>query len=214
MDPGQIFYRRDLPHWQPSGCVLFVTFRLAGTIPAARLRALADQRRRLLQAPSLLAEDEAERLRRVQRILFATFDQLLDRRAVGPDWLRDPAIAGMVETELRSGHLRRYHLLRWVAMPNHVHVLMRPLPIDPGDPGRCWPLAVILREIKGRTAHAANQLLGRSGEFWQRERFDHWLRDDAESARLAAYIDDNPVAAGLCARPADWRWSSAGSPAG
>ena len=52
--------------------------------------------------------------------------------------------------------------------------------------------------------------VGRTGEpFWQKESDDHWVRDQAEWERIAAYIENNPVQAGLVTRAEDYRWSSA-----
>lgn len=86
-------------------------------------------------------------------------------------------------------------------MPNHVHILVLPKA----------PLRQITQWIKGTTARAGNLLLGLTGEpFWQHESYDHWARDARERDRIAAYIEDNPVSAGLVAKPEDWRWSSAG----
>jgi hypothetical protein len=45
--------------------------------------------------------------------------------------------------------------------------------------------------------------------FWQPESYDHWIRNDEERARIAAYIRRNPVSARLCKEPEEWRWSSA-----
>jgi putative transposase len=65
--------------------------------------------------------------------------------------------------------------------------------------------------LKGVTAREANRFLGRTGEsFWQRESYDHWVRDSGELERIVAYIEDNPVKAGLVVRAEDYRWSSAG----
>src|SRR4029434_4145892 len=47
-------------------------------------------------------------------------------------------------------------------------------------------------------------------KFWQAESYDHWVRDDAERERIAAYIENNPVRAGLVDCPANYKWSSAG----
>ena len=44
----------------------------------------------------------------------------------------------------------------------------------------------------------ANRLLGRTGPFWAREYFDRFMRDAEHLARTAAYIEGNPVKAGLC----------------
>jgi len=68
----------------------------------------------------------------------------------------------------------------------------------------------LLESLKGATAREANRVLGRTGErFWQAESYDHWVRDDREFERIVAYIENNPVKAGLVSRPEDYRWSSA-----
>ena len=96
----------------------------------------------------------------------------------------------------------RYELHAWVVMPNHVHAVLRPL----SD----WSLSWILKGWKGYSAHEANRLLGWAGQpFWQRESFDHLVRNDEDLHRCCEYTPLNPVNAGLCARPADCRWSSA-----
>ncbi|MBN1901291.1 hypothetical protein JW926_08215, partial [Candidatus Sumerlaeota bacterium] len=63
---------------------------------------------------------------------------------------------------------------------------------------------------KSWTALNANRKLGRTGRFWQEECFDHWVRDQKSFLRIIRYIDANPVKAGLCKQPSQWRWSSAG----
>ena len=85
-------------------------------------------------------------------------------------------------------------------MPNHVHVLLLP-GIAPKR---------LLQSIKGVTAREANRVLGRTGQsFWQRESYDRWVRDQHEWDRIAAYIENNPVKAGLVSRAEDYPWSSA-----
>lgn len=60
------------------------------------------------------------------------------------------------------------------------------------------------------TAREANRILGRTGlPFWQKEFFDHWIRNEQEFERVRAYIERNPVTAGLAAAPDQYRWSSA-----
>ncbi len=85
-------------------------------------------------------------------------------------------------------------------MANHVHVLLLPL-ISPSR---------LLQSLKGSTAREANIILDRTGrKFWQAESYDHWVRDDLELERIAAYIETNPVKAGLVDRADKYRWSSA-----
>ena len=50
--------------------------------------------------------------------------------------------------------------------------------------------------------------IGYWGE-WQRESYDHWVRDEKEWSRIAAYIENNPVKAGIVAKTEDYLWSSA-----
>ena len=72
------------------------------------------------------------------------------------------------------------------------------------------PIRRITQGLKGYTAREANRLLGRTGQpFWQGESYDHWVRDETEFIRIIAYIENNPVKAGLVARSEDRRWSSA-----
>jgi REP element-mobilizing transposase RayT len=86
-------------------------------------------------------------------------------------------------------------------MPNHVQLLILPKE----------PLPVITRWLKGSTARSANRLLGRTGQpFWQEESFDRWVRNDREFERIARFIEENPVSAGLVNAAALWPWSSAG----
>ena len=65
-----------------------------------------------------------------------------------------------------------------------------------------------MHNLKSYTAHRANEILGRSGAFWQRESYDHWVRDDDELERIVNYIRGNPVKAGLVDRPESWKYSS------
>ncbi len=68
----------------------------------------------------------------------------------------------------------------------------------------------LMKSLKGYTAREANRLLGRTGiPFRQKESYDHWVRDEAEWNRIARYIENNPVRAGLVSVPQAYRWSSA-----
>ena len=43
----QLYYERHLPHIQPPGATLFVTYRLANSIPAFKVRELLAEKERL-----------------------------------------------------------------------------------------------------------------------------------------------------------------------
>ena len=203
------FYRRNLPHWTPPGAALFVTWNLQGSLPKSALDRLFATRQ-LLEREASKAKVPLKELKIVHhKKLFAMLDDFLDRADAGPMWLRESTIADMVQDSLlnRYGHL--YRLWAYAVMPNHVHVLLRPKPLS-ASPDLLTPLSVITKRLKGYTAREANRILERTGlTFWQKESFDHWPRDENEFYRIVAYIENNPVKAGLVERPSDWFWSSA-----
>jgi putative transposase len=171
--------RGYLPHWDAAEAVQHVVFRLADSLPA---KVLAD----LDRAPTELRLERAE----------MTLDKGLGRCA-----LRDPQLARMVEDALRHFDCVRYRLHAWCVMPTHVHTLLAET--------EAWPLANVIHSWKSFTAHKASTMGRWHGRLWAREYFDRWMRDDAQADAARAYIEFNPVAAGLCARPEDWPWSSA-----
>lgn len=68
-------------------------------------------------------------------------------------------------------------------------------------------LSLFLKELKLRVTFYMNKRLNRSGTLWE-GRYKSVLVEDCERALLAisAYIDLNPVRAGIVARPEDYRW--------
>ncbi len=199
-----IHSRGYLPHVKREGVEYFVTFRLADSLPkqvllryegerAQRLRAFHDAKalgRATSDAEAIINRDF---LRRVERYLDC---------GAGACHLRRPEVADLVAGALRFFHNQRYLLREWVVMPNHVHVLFWPMPN--------YVVGEIVKSWKQFTSRRAKPILGLAeGRFWQPEPFDHWVRDDDERARIARYARNNPVTARLCARPEDWRWSSA-----
>src|ERR1035438_9028558 len=165
------FSQRRLPHWRPDGKPLFLTWHLHGSLPHNRF-----------PPPGALSAGKA----------FVWMDRYLDEARYGPNWLKRDELARIVVDALRyaSDTLRYFDLSAYVVMPNHVHVLLLPL-VDAGK---------LLHSVKGFSAREANKLLARSGEpFWQRESYDHWVRNETEFERIRRYIEDNPVRAGLAA---------------
>ena len=86
-------------------------------------------------------------------------------------------------------------------MPNHLHLIL--------TPNAEYQLSGILHSLKSYTAHEANRILGREGQFWQDDYFDRYIRDAKHFAAAVAYVESNPVKAGLCRRIDDWPYGSA-----
>jgi REP element-mobilizing transposase RayT len=191
--------RGFLPHVKREGASYFVTFRLADSLPKEVL--LRFQREHAEALHQLPANAKPEQTEEAHRELRRKIERYLDRGAGACD-LRRPEIADMVAEALRHFHGDYYLLDDWVVMPNHVHAVLWPMPN--------FTLSEILKSRKRHTARQANLILGATGEmFWQPESYDHWIRNDEEKARIRRYIRMNPVKAGLCKAPQDWKWSSA-----
>jgi REP element-mobilizing transposase RayT len=180
--------RGYLPHFDAGDVApQSVTFRLHDSIPVELLNRWCGELRQLDDV-----RREIELKTRIERGLDAGY---------GRCHLRDPKVADLVEQSLLFFDGERYRLHAWVVMPNHVHTLFTPL--------AGWSLSVVVGGWKSFTSKQANKLLARSGAFWQEDYFDRYIRTDSHYADVTAYIDNNPVKAGLCNLPEDWRFGSA-----
>jgi REP element-mobilizing transposase RayT len=86
-------------------------------------------------------------------------------------------------------------------MPNHVHVLIETM----ADHG----IGAVVGAWKRFSARMANRLLGRSGPFWEADYWDTYIRNERHFESTIAYIENNPVKAGLVDDPGDWPWGHA-----
>ena len=71
-------------------------------------------------------------------------------------------------------------------------------------------LSEFLKELKQRFSRYYNKLHERKGYFWG-DRFKSVIVENGDTLiNCLAYIDLNPIRAGLAAKPEDYRWSSMG----
>jgi len=179
--------RGYLPHFDGGEIPQSITFRLADSLPQKLLARWREE----------LRKDDCD----TDAALRKRIELFLDH-GYGECHLHDPRVAEMVQNSLLFFDRVRYRLSAWVVMPNHVHLLL--------TPGENHELSGILQSLKSYTANEANKLIGRKGQFWQKESFDRWIRDAEHFVKVVAYIENNPVKARLCKRAEDWRFSSAG----
>jgi putative transposase len=135
---------------------------------------------------------------------------------------RDRSRTWLIDAVLQARSKDVFDLWAWVAMPEHVHLVLLP--------HRDVRVATILSAIKQSVSKRAirwlrenapdylDELLDRqpSGalthRFWQRGGgYDRNLRSVRDVHEKIAYVHDNPIRRGLVARAADWEWSSAGA---
>jgi hypothetical protein len=118
--------RGYLPHFESAGVIQHVTFHLADSLPRDVVKRLNEELQRL--PPE---QQDPRRRERIQAWMDAGHGSCI---------LRQPAIAEMVQNSLLAFDSERYHMMAWVAMPNHVHVLFQPV----GD----WTVAKIVASGK------------------------------------------------------------------
>jgi type I restriction enzyme R subunit len=137
---------------------------------------------------SQFARLPADKRREYERSLGITLDRYLDT-GHGSCVLQQSRFASVVVEALLHFHGSRVSTGDFVVMPNHVHALVRPLD--------GFELEDILHSIKSFTATRINQLTEGSGAFWQRQSYDHIVRDYEQLEAFQQYIALNPVKAGL-----------------
>jgi putative transposase len=187
IQPRGWYQRGYLPHLEMSSRVTGITFRLADSLPKhviVKLKQLYEN------TPD--SKDASELARKIAKY---------EDAGMGRCCLRDPRCAAVVADALGHFDGERYDLLEWCVMPNHVHVMIR-LRAE-------HSFEEVVRSWKNFTARKINQLVGRSGCLWAADYFDRLIRDEEHLVRARRYVRMNPVKAGLCQTPEEWRWSSA-----
>jgi REP element-mobilizing transposase RayT len=182
-DPKADFsvHRRNLPHWCQAGTTYFVTFHLGDSLPATKLAAFREQKKRWLTLnPPPHTERQIQEFRR-------NFTERMDRwldAGYGSCILANSKINKVVRDALGFFDRDRYELGEHVVMPNHVHALVTPNADN--------QLTKIVHSWKWFTGRRINEMSGLIGPVWHRESFDHIVRSPEQLARIEEYIRDNP----------------------
>lgn len=190
-----IHNRGYLPHWDFADSTQAITFRLGDSFPGKVIQ----EWKRELEGELKSGDSKVSRAAQIEMHKRITrFEDSGDGECIlaGNDY------AEMVQEALVKGHGESYKLIEWVIMPNHVHVLVRLLDDT--------SLGVIVKRWKASSAVAINRLRGRSGSVWMEDYHDRLIRDLNHFENARSYIRKNPVKAGLCEKPEEWTYSSAG----
>jgi REP element-mobilizing transposase RayT len=194
LEEFHIRHGAHLPHWTCEGGVYAVTFRLSDSLPQSVVASWKTERdnirRNAIQQQRPLSEIEENRLR---TLYSEKVESYLDA-GEGNCLLHDEKVAQLMQDTLFHFDGKRYVLLAWCIMPNHVHVVL--------DPLAGFDLSKIIHAWKSYSATQANRLLQRKGPFWQTEYYDHLIRDEADFRHAMEYVLNNPSKAGL----SDWKW--------
>lgn len=173
----------NLPHWRQEAVTYFVTFRLADSLPEAKLKAWKRERDSWVAARPKPWNDAIRDA--YHRQFTAVIEKWLDA-GHGSCLLARKDVRAVVCSALRHFADVRYTLDAWIVMPTHVHAVLTPL----AD----YELSSILHTWKSFTSHAVRRILPEwSGPLWQKESFDHIVRGPDHLERIRAYIAQNPL---------------------
>ena len=204
----RIYHNGSLPHRRQDGCTYFVTFRLADSLPQSALNKLREKRDNWLHAHRIDPDQDdwrdqfsklpEEQRRDFERQIANNMNVELDR-GYGSCALRDPELSEIVGASLEFHHAERLWTGDYIIMPNHVHLLMTPIAGN--------QMQDILKSIKNFTGARINQALNQDGTLWQRDSYDHIVRDIDQLRAFQRYIANNPTTAHL--RPGSYRLKTA-----
>ena len=172
------FHSRRLPHHYAVGQPIFLTWRLAGSLPANRC------------FPAASTSGQA----------FLAMDLILDAARTGPRSLGMPEIASAVVAAIQYRDSRHYQLHSYVVMPNHVHLLVTPIE----DVSKMMQslkrfTARQANEILGQTGQpfwqeeSYDRLVRNETEF---QRIARYIETNPVRAGLASTIEEFPCSSG------------------
>ncbi|TDU66198.1 type I restriction enzyme R subunit/putative DNA methylase [Prosthecobacter fusiformis] len=176
-----------LPHWQQDEVPVFVTFRLADSLPREVVDTWHTEREMFFINHPQPWDEITEAC--FHGLFSNKLDEALDA-GHGSAVLRLPPIAQIVQARLHHFDNQRYRLQSYVIMPNHVHVLFS---MEVAE-----SLPAILQGWKG----VSSRFIHKNGlcdlnPFWQPEYFDRLIRSPEHLETVSAYIRENPAKAGL-----------------
>jgi type I restriction enzyme R subunit len=192
--------RANLPHWNQGETCVFVTFRLADSIPQDK-RTQWEVERDEWREKHPQPWDEKTSIE-YHDLFGGKLEQWLDA-GFGSCALRNDFCRELVEGALLYFEGQRYVLHSFVVMPNHVHVLFSPLPP--------YTISTILHSWKSYTATAIRKHIKGIGSFWQKESWDRLIRSETHFRHVANYIRNNPGKSNIpvymsevCAKMCSW----------
>lgn len=176
----------------------FLTFRLHGTIPAATGRKLKTALRQ--------AREAGTDHRRAQKQFFARFDAVLDRTPIGPAYFDNEKTAEVLAGEIMMLEELGFVVHGFAILPNHAHLVLH-LP-ETNNLSFAKALDLLHLRTGANCRRLVRPKLPPEAEFWQAGWFEYAVHDEAELARVLAYVRGNARQAGLPTRFQEWPYTA------
>ena len=173
--------KHHLDIWDQQGKYQSVTFHTADSLPAEVRKEIEKIRLQFLDKYPLPWTESVTR--RFRSIIGKRNDSLLDA-GYGRCVFKESEIRKVLSDAIWYYAGERYEIVRYVIMPNHVHMLVRML----GE----YDLEKTINSIRRFSATRINRMLGTDGEFWYGENYMRLIRSLKHFDTVKAYIADNP----------------------
>ncbi|PCJ56900.1 MAG: transposase [Planctomycetota bacterium] len=178
------YYKRGfIPHFDYSCLHQMITYRLNDSLPRHAVELM------------LIKDDEQKKRKLIETYLDAGHGSCI---------LKIKDIADLIFENWNHFNGKRYDLISYVIMPNHIHILIKIYEKE--------QLGKIIHSWKSYTSKKIKKYLNINGKDssvgWKDNYWDRYIRDTAHYQHAINYIHQNPVKAGLCSAPEDWKYSS------
>ena len=188
-----------IEHWSLNHVVYHVCFRLADSVPQAKLQQWEEERKDLAERQKqnvVLSADETRRLKflyseNVEKYLDAGYGEcLLLKPGIGDIVSRvlmhdSVGVDGVARAEGGAATQGKYKIHAFGIMANHVHVIVNVV-------ADC-PIGKIVTTWKSVSGHLSNKALVRKGPVWQRDHYDHIIRTADEYRFQMNYVFKNDM---------------------
>lgn len=218
MNSLSTFHRSVLPHVSPIGRKFFVTWRCKDALPIKTTQYLKLRYEREVNRICQQSVNNSQKeylIRKARLRFFQRYEHHLHRASSGKCPLRIPEVAQVIKEKLHQYDETLYDLVSFIIMPNHCHATFdfgrqlvdeKNLCLPENQLSATYtPLHEAMRLIKGGSSREINKLLGSTGtSFWQKDSYDHFIRDRRSLGNVVNYTLNNAVAAGLVKNRMDW----------
>ena len=173
-------YEHNLTHWEQTGKLQYITFRLADSLPQVAL----DELRRLKE--KVQKENphpwSLETSNKFKKMTMERIEYWLEQ-AHGECVLRRQEVRNIVVESFEFVR-NRCAIPAYVIMPNHIHLLIL------CNKDEEW--SNVVGSVKQYTARRINKQLGRKGKLWQTEPYNRIVRNEDHFLACVSYIRNNP----------------------
>ena len=179
----------QLPHWTAEGVIYHICFRLADSVPMEKQKEWIEERRAFAEkrrAGIVFSDEDIARLRylyseKIEKYLDSGYGSCLlrgDRSKIA-----EGRVLAVVRDTIFYNDGKTYRIHAYGIMPNHIHVCVEIFAAQ--------DVAKIVQAWKSTLAHRINRLLGRMGDLWQTDYYNHIIRTAREYEFQMRYIRGN-----------------------